>query len=314
MGRMVDGKWLTDAEASAVAADGSWQRSPSLLRRQIGHDPDLPATPGRYHLYAAWNCPWAHRVLLARAILGLEAALPVSFVAPRRSAEGWVFDAAAGYRDDLFGLGALHAVYARGMPDYSGRVTVPLIVDRDSGDLIANESADILRSLPVAFAAAARHPRDLYPRDLRPEIDAWNERIYPALNNGVYRAGFAETQSAYETAAEGVFDMLDAIETRLADAPWLAGDRMTEADIRLFPTLARFDVAYFTAFKLGRRRICDYPAIWRYARRFHALPGVAETVRFDIYRRGYHSRSDKRNPLGIVPIAPDIDWSLSAPG
>lgn len=310
MGQMLDGRWVDDAALGVIRADGSWTRAPSIIRHQIGEEAEFPAVPGRYRLYAAWNCPWAQRVLLTRALLGLGDAIPVSFVAPARTDQGWVFDRATGYTDDLLGKAALHEVYAAGDPEYTGRVTVPLVYDTVTGTLVSNESADLVRMLPTAFAGVARRPLDLYPLALRPEIDRWNDQIHAKLNNGVYRAGFAESQSAYDSAVEEVFATLDAIEDRLSQSPYLAGDQLTEADVRLFPTLARFDVAYYIAFKCCRRRITDYPHVWHYAREFYALPGVADTVRFDIYRRGYFSRSDKRNPLGIVPTAPAIDWSL----
>ena len=310
MGQMLDGRWVDDAALGVIRADGSWTRAPSIIRHQIGEEAEFPAVPGRYRLYAAWNCPWAHRVLLTRALLGLDEAIPVSFVAPARTDQGWVFDPEAGYTDNLLGKAALHEVYAAGDPEYTGRVTVPLVYDTVTGILVSNESADLVRMLPRAFAGVGRRPLDLYPPALRPEIDRWNEQIHAKLNNGVYRAGFAESQSAYDSAVEEVFATLDAIEERLSQSPYLAGDQLTEADVRLFPTLARFDVAYYIAFKCCRRRITDYPHLWRSARGLYALPGVADTVRFDIYRRGYFSRSDKRNPLGIVPTAPAIDWSL----
>ena len=260
MGRMIDGQWFTDdAQAPQVAADGSWQRTPSVVRGWIG-TADLPVAAGRYHLYAAWNCPWAHRVLLTRAVMGLEAAIPVSFAAPRRTDEGWVFDPGAGYVDRVHGFDALHQVYASGEPGYTGRVTVPLLWDLQQARLVSNESADIVRMLATGFRGLATRDIDLLPEDRVAEIDAWNARIHASLNNGVYRAGFAETQAAYETAVAEVFDTLDAIEAQLANTAYLVGDSLTEADLRLFPTLARFDVAYHTAFKCSRRRIADYPA------------------------------------------------------
>jgi len=307
MGQLIDGQWVTDEQVGSISKSGEWTRTPSVLRG--GLEPEN-VTPGRYHLYAAWNCPWAHRVLLTRALLGLEKALPVSFVAPKRTDDGWVFDPDNGYVDLLAGRNALYEVYADGQSDYTGRVTVPLLVEVGTGALISNESADLVRMLPKAFGHLAERPRDLYPDHLAKEIDGWNALIHSRLNNGVYQAGFAESQSAYDTAVKGVFETLDAIETALADKSYLTGDALTEADIRLFPTLARFDVAYFSAFKCMRRRIQDYPSLWRYARRFYALPGIAETVKFDIYRKGYFSQSPKRNPLGIIPIAPVIDWTI----
>ncbi len=203
------------------------------------------------------------------------------------------------------GVSAIHEVYAHQRPGYTGRCTMPVLWDRQTRQIVSNESADIIRM----FLAFGKGP-DLYPEAARVQIDAWNDRSYPSLNNGVYRAGFARTQDAYDTADVEVFETLDAIEAQLRNAKWLAGGDLTEADIRLFPTLARFDVAYHSAFKCNIRRIIDYPSLWTYARRLYAMPGIAEIVRFDVYKNGYHSQSKLRNPLGIVPAGPAIDWSL----
>ena len=305
MGQLLNGRWVTDDVVKNLKTDGAWVRTESVVRGELDG-----ATPGRYHLFAAWNCPWAHRVLLTRAILGLRDALPVSYVSPSRTTDGWVFDSESGYVDQLYGSDALHAVYTRGDSDYTGRVTVPLLYDTEREALVSNESADLVRMIPQAFRSFATHPLDLYPAAVRETIDDWNQLIYKMLNNGVYRAGFASTQEAYDSAVVDVFKMLDRLEEHLSVSAFVAGDVLTEADVRLFPTLARFDVAYYLAFKCCRRRLVEYPALWRYARKIYALDGVAETVNFEIYRQGYFSKSAKRNPLGIVPTAPDIDWSL----
>ena len=317
MGRMIDGRWHTDEDIQA-RPNGSWERTPSVLRNWVTANGEVgptgeggfPAKSGRYHLYVAWNCPWAHRALLTRALKGLEDHIDISVVSPRRTNEGWVFDPENGYVDDLFGVSALHEIYARSEPEYSGRVTVPVLWDKERGEIVSNESADIVRMLGNAFNRVGANDRDFYPVDISAEIDAWNDRIHGDLNNGVYKAGFAESQQAYERATLAVFETLDAMEAQLAASRFLTGEYMTEADIRAFPTLARFDVAYFSAFKCNLRRIADYPRLWRYARMIYHLPGVAGTVRFDIYKRGYHSPSPKRNPLGIVPMGPQIDWAL----
>jgi len=311
MGQMIGGQWQAESgPGGALRSGGAWERTPSVLHDWVTSDGAFPAEAGRYHLYAAWNCPWAHRVLLGRAILGLEDALPVSFVTPRRTSDGWVFGEDPGFQDNLLGAAALHEIYARGCPDYTGRVTVPHLYDSVTDRLVSNESADILRMLATVFLPLASQPRDLVPEARREDIDALNATIHDGLNNAVYRAGFADTQEAYEVAVGTVFETLDVLEGRLADRTWLMGEALTEPDIRLFPTLARFDVAYHTAFRCSRRRLVDYPRLWDYARRFYALPGVADTVNFDIYRRGYFSASPNRNPLGIVPVAPDISWAL----
>ncbi|MEM9031938.1 MAG: glutathione S-transferase C-terminal domain-containing protein [Pseudomonadota bacterium] len=301
MGLMIDGVYRSDDPEPGTTADGSFQRQSATIRNQLPRAADIR----RYHLFAAWNCPWAHRVLLVRALIGLE--LSVSYALPRRTDEGWVFEEEGPYSDQLFGASALHEVYARHRPAYTGRITVPLLWDRETDTAISNESADLVRML----GKAKPNGLDLCPQALEEQIDSWNALVYPALNNGVYRAGFARTQAAYDIAVTEVFAALDEIEAHLAGNTWLCGEELTEADVRLFPTLARFDVAYHYAFKCNIRRLSDYPRLWTYARRFYALPGVARTVRFDIYKQGYFSPSELRNPLGIVPRGPDIDWTLS---
>lgn len=310
MGQLVTGRWVTDDQMTRTDAQGRWHRTPSAFRARIEPGGAHPPEPGRYHLYAAWNCPWAHRALLTRVFKRLESLIPVSFVAPRRTDQGWVFDPDNGYSDDLFAAPALHQLYTRADPAYSGRVTVPLLWDKATDTAVSNESADIVRMLNTAFQGIAPDTPDLYPEPLRDCIDTWNDRIHPYLNNGVYRTGFAASQQAYDEAVAQVFATLDAIEAQLAATPYLTGDTFTEADLRLFPTLVRFDVGYVTAFKCTRNRLTDFPNTWAYARRLYAMPGFADTVRFDIYRRGYNAPSTKRNPLGIVPVAPRSDWKL----
>lgn len=298
MGEMIDGRYHVEGAPADTTVDGAFRRVPSVLRDWIGTEAH-PAEPGRYHLFVAWNCPWAHRVLLARAELGLEA-VSVSYALPRRTEEGWVFD-----DDPELGVAALHEVYARQPEPYTGRVTVPVLRDRVAGRIVSNESADIVRM----FGRFPGVP-DLCPEALQEQIDRWNALICEAVNNGVYRAGFARTQAAYDAAVIELFETLDRLEAHLEGRDWLLGDSFTEADLRLFPTLARFDVAYHYAFKCNIRRLTDYPHLWAYARRIYHRPGVAETVRFDLYKRGYFSPSELRNPLGIVPMGPVIDWSL----
>lgn len=308
MGKLIDGRWHSDEDIRNLSADGAYEREDSLLRHWIDDSKD-PPTPGRYHLYVAWNCPWAHRTLLLRAAKGLEQAIPVSVAAPRRNDQGWVFDRDT-YCDRLYNAGALHEIYSRAAPGYTGRATVPVLFDTREQRIVSNESADIVRMLNDAFNNLATNKTDYYPTALRGEIDHWNELIYPNINNGVYRAGFAATQAAYEAAVLPLFATLDELEKHLEHSSYLAGDRITEADWRLFPTLARFDVAYYGAFKCNVRQLTDYPNLWRYARDLYHQPGVAATVHFDIYRQGYYSRSEKRNPSGIVPVGPSIDWRL----
>lgn len=304
MGVMIDGEYLVDDPDPASSEAGAFKRAASTIRNWITSVGPFTPDPGRYHLYAAWNCPWAHRALLTRALLGLEDVISTAFARPRRTDQGWVFDETGAFSDSQLGVAAMHQVYARQVPGYTGRLTVPVLWDSETAQIVSNESADIVRMLG-AFGGP-----DLYRPELGPEIDVWNERIYRTVNNGVYRAGFARTQAAYDEAVTDVFETLDAIEETLAGQDWLTGDLFTEADVRLFPTLARFDVAYHYAFKCNLRRLTDYPRLWDYARRIYAMPGVADTVRFEIYKQGYFSPSELRNPLGIVPKGPLIDWSL----
>ena len=304
MGLMIDGIYHAEDPGPDTTQDGRFQRQKATIRNWITREGPFTPDPERYHLYAAWNCPWAHRALLIRVLKGLEDTITVAYARPRRTADGWVYDDEGAFADPELGVTALHQVYAKAPAPFTGRITVPLLWDRHTRQPVSNESADIVRMLNDAFPGP-----DFAPGPLRESIDAWNVRIYRDVNNGVYRAGFARTQAAYDVAVAELFDALDEIEAHLADNRYLVGDVFTEADIRLFPTLARFDVAYHYAFKCNIRRLVDYPNLWAYAREIHAMPGVAETVRFDIYKQGYFSPSELRNPLGIVPAGPLIDWS-----
>jgi len=313
MGKLVDGKWLDDDQLTD--ASGTYSRADSVLRNWV--TPDGAAGPtgaggfraeaGRYHLYVALNCPWAHRAIIFRKLKGLEDAISISYVRPRRTDQGWVFD--ADYPDDLLAKSALHEIYTAAIPDYTGRVTVPVLWDRERQTIVSNESSEVIRMLNSAFREFADNEIDYYPVAQRAEIDALNDRIYATVNNGVYRAGFARSQSAYEEAVLALFETLDALDERLAERRYLLGARQSEADWRLFPTLARFDVAYVGAFKCNLRRIVDYENLWPYARDLYQTPGVAETVHHDIYKQGYYSLSELRNPLGIIPKGPEVDFS-----
>jgi putative glutathione S-transferase len=305
MAVMIKGKFHARDPDPGTVKGGEFTRAASSIRHWIAPEGSFLPEHGRYHLYVAWNCPWAHRTLLARVLLALEDAITVAYACPRRTADGWVYDETGPYSDPELGITALHEVYARQHPGYTGNLTVPVLWDRGTGRIVSNESADIVRML-----GSFGQGMDLWPAGLTPEIEEWNTLIYRTVNNGVYRAGFARTQSAYDRAVAEVFDTLDKIEARLATADWLVGDQFTEADLRLFPTLARFDVAYHYAFKCNIKRISEYPNLWRYARRVYAMPGVAGTVDFKIYKQGYFSPSELRNPLGIVPMGPMINWSL----
>jgi putative glutathione S-transferase len=316
---MIDGRWTTDEEASKLKHEaGRWIRPESSIRHWVTADgaagptgeAGFRAEPGRYHLFVSYGCPWAHRTLIYRVLKGLEDLISVSIALPRRSADGWIFtDEPGEYHDDLLGKHALWEVYAESHPGFTGRVTVPLLYDKATGRAVNNESSDIIRMLNSAFDAVGANDRDFYPPALRDEIDALNARIYDNLNNGVYRAGFATTQAAYEEAFDDVFATLDFLDERLADRRYLCGDTATEADWRLFPTLVRFDVAYHYAFKCNLRRLMDYAHLWPYTRDLYQTPGIAEIVFPDLYKHGYFSISELRNPLGIVPKGPLIDFT-----
>jgi putative glutathione S-transferase len=314
MGIMIDGTWRVE-EPDEFGADGRFVRATTSFRSWVTADGrpgpsgagGFEAAAGRYHLYAAISCPWAHRTLLMCKLKGLENAIGLSLVAPRRTDQGWVFEPAGRFADRLLGSRALHEIYRLAEANYSGRVTVPLLFDRERRTIVNNESAEIIRMLNAAFGELATESTDYYPEALRPEIDTLDELVYRTVNNGVYRAGFARSQAAYEEAFDELFATLDRLEERLSTRRYLLGDRLTEADIRLFPTLIRFDVAYHGAFKCNLRRLVDYPNLWGYVRELYQWPGVAETVDLDLYKQGYYARSALRNPLGIVPKGPAID-------
>lgn len=319
---LVNGKWTTSWDpVQATDEKGGFVRQVSSFRNWVTPDgragptgePGFAAEAGRYHLYVALICPWASRTLIARSLKGLEQVISVTVAEPALTEEGWRFgDFPGASRDTVNDVTYMHALYTRADPHFTGRATVPVLWDRKTGTIVNNESADIVRMLNSGFGSLARTDVDLYPEDLRSEIDTLNERIYPGLNNGVYRAGFATTQIAYEEAFRDVFATLDALEDRLAvGGPFLFGDRFTETDIRLFVTLVRFDAAYHGLFKCNLRRLVDYPALSAYLRRVLALPGVPATVNIDHIKRGYYSIR-ALNPTGIVPVGPDLPDILPA--
>ncbi len=315
---LVDGKWRGAWQpVQATDAKGGFVRQISSFRSWV--TPDAAAGPtgeggfraerGRYHLYVALTCPWATRVLIARKLKKLEDAVSVSIVEPAMTDEGWRFgDYPGATRDSVNGATYLHEIYTRADPHFTGRATVPALWDKERRTIVNNESADLLRMFNSGFGALADEAVDLYPQDLRAEIDALNGQVYPSLNNGVYRARFATTQEAYEEAFAGVFAMLDALERRLGPGPCLFGERLTEADIRVFVTLARFDAAYHGQFKCNLRRIADYPGLSAYLARLIALPAFRETFSLDHIKRGYYSIKSL-NPSRIVPLGPDLAWA-----
>ena len=268
------------------------------------------AEPGRYHLYVSYACPWAHRTLIFRALKKLEDVISVSVVDYLMLEEGWTFYGTTGSTGDaLYGSKRLHEIYTRADPHYSGRVTVPVLWDKQRETIVSNESAEIIRMLNSAFDEFGDATLDFYPEQLRGEIDALNDLIYPNINNGVYRAGFATTQDAYEEAFGQLFNTLDKLEDKLSTQRYLTGSNLTEADWRLFTTLLRFDPVYVGHFKCNLRRIADYPNLWNYTRELYQVPGVASTVDME-HIKGHYYRSHKTiNPTGIVPFGPDIDFS-----
>jgi len=264
--------------------------------------------PGRYHLYVSLACPWAHRTLIMRALKGLENVVTASVTHWLMGAQGWTFEPGDGVvPDTLYGSRYLHEVYARADGTYSGRVTVPVLWDQHTQSIVNNESADIIRMLGKAFDGIGARPGDYYPANLRDEIDAVNERVYDTLNNGVYKAGFATTQAAYEAAVVPLFETLDWLEQRLAHTRYLVGDKLTEADIRLFTTLIRFDSVYHGHFKCNLRRLVDYPRLWAYTRDIYQLSGVAGTVNLAHIKGHYYGSHRQINPTGIVPLGPYLD-------
>lgn len=320
MGQLVEGQWQRGRpDAATGAADGAFRRAPARFRNWITPDGapgptgrgGFAAESGRYHLYVSYACPWAHRTLIVRALKGLAPHIGVSVVHPDLGEDGWTFatDFPGTTGDRLHGLPFLRDLYLRADPRASGRVTVPVLWDRDLGTIVSNESSDILRMLGSAFARIAGPGPDLYPAPLRAEIDRLNADIYDGLNNGVYRAGFATTQAAYDAAVRGVFATLEMLEARLAARRYLAGDAPTEADWRLFPTLVRFDAVYHGHFRCNRNRLIDFPNLWGYTRELFQMPGIAGTVRMDHIVRHYHVSHRTLNPHGIVPIGPVLDFA-----
>ena len=309
---LVDGKWTDNWQPVQKADDkGRFIRQVSGFRNWI--TPDGSAGPtgeggfaaeaGRYRLYVALICPWASRALIVRKLKGLQDILPVTVVNPTLTDQGWAFGDYPGADDDpLFSARYMHEIYTRADPAYTGRATVPVLWDMQRNVMVNNESADIIRMLDTAFEGIVPSDLRLYPADLAPQIDSLNARIYDDLNNGVYRAGFATTQAAYDEAVEGVFAMLDEVEGRLT-GDYLFGDRLTESDVRTFVTLIRFDAAYHGVFKTNRRQIADYPRLSAYMERILRLPGIAETVNMDHITRGYYSIKSL-NPNGIRPTGP----------
>ena len=316
MGILVDGVWR-DVPRDTTRTGGRFVRTETAFRNWITPDGSpgtsgsggFAAAHGRYHLYVSLACPWAHRTLIMRALKGLEGSIGVSVVHWLLLENGWTFEPGPGVVPDSVNHARyLHQVYAKASPAYSGRVSVPVLWDKQCATIVNNESSEIIRMLNSAFDGIGARSSDYYPRDLRGEIDALNSRIYDTLNNGVYKAGFASTQSAYEDAVRPLFETLDWLEQRLAGSQFLCGERLTEADIRLFTTLIRFDPVYFGHFKCNVRRIADYPALAAYTRRLYRLPAIFPTVDFHHIKHHYYASHRTINPTGIVPLGPAMDF------
>ena len=298
-----------------IADDGEFVRKPTSFHGQIKRDGTTGFLPEahRYHLYVSLACPWAHRTLILRKLKRLEDAITVDVVDPLLDSRGWSFEqnvpGATG--DRVGGRSLLREVYLASAPDYEGAITVPVLWDRKSEIVVNNESSEIIRMLNGEFDDVAGYPDvDLYPEPLRVEIDALNEWIYPEINNGVYRCGFARNQEAYSRAVRILFAALDRVEAILERTRYLCGDQLTEADVRLFTTLVRFDCVYVSHFKCNVRRLVDYPNLWGYTRDIFQLPGVAETVNLEHIKRHYFESHRQINPFGIVPDGPDVDFEI----
>jgi putative glutathione S-transferase len=314
LGALVEGVWQ-DQPHNIVG--GRFMRRESQFRSWVTADGapgpsgegGFRAAPGRYHLYVSLACPWAHRTFIFRKLKGLEGIVSASVSNWDNLAEGWTFTPGPGViPDTVNGARLLHEVYTKARPTYTGRVTVPVLWDRERSTIVNNESSEIIRMFNSAFDGVGAAPGDYYPVELRPEIDAVNKRVYETLNNGVYRCGFATLQEAYDEAVVPLFETLDWMEERLAKRRYLCGDRLTEADWRAFTTLVRFDPVYYSHFKCNLRRIVDYPNLWAYTRDLYQHPGVAETVDFDHIKRHYYGSQRRVNPTGIVPRGPILDF------
>jgi len=318
MGLLVDGHWQDKWYESSK--DGAFQREQAKRRNWVTANGEpgpsgeggFAAEAGRYHLYVSLACPWAHRTLILRKLKGLESLIDVSVVSWLMLENGWTFDTALGSTGDkLDGFDFMHQRYTADTADYTGRVTVPVLWDKKLKRIVSNESAEIIRMFNSAFDDLTGNDLDFYPAPLRGEIDALNERIYPAVNNGVYRAGFATSQQAYEEAFDEVFAELDHLEGVLSANRYLSGEYLTDADVRLFTTIIRFDAVYHGHFKCNLRRIADYPNLSNWLREMYQLPGIAETVDFQHIKNHYYGSHKTINPTGVVPKGPEQDFTVA---
>ena len=317
MGLLIEGVWH-DQWYDTASTGGRFVRKASQFRNWVTPDGSpgptgtggFKAEPGRYHLYVSYACPWAHRTLIFRAIAGLEESISLSVVHWLMGERGWTFEAGEGViADPILNASYLHEIYTHADPKYTGRVTVPILWDKQTQTIVNNESSEIIRMFNSAFDRIGAKPGDYYPEALRDEIDSLNDRIYNTVNNGVYKCGFATTQAAYEEALKPLFETLDWLEQRLSGQRYLTGNQVTEADWRLFTTLLRFDPVYVGHFKCNVRRIVDYPNLWAYVRDLYQVPGVADTVNFLHIKGHYYQSHTTINPTGVVPVGPEIDFT-----
>jgi len=330
MGLLIDGAWNQDdsaaakgeaAKGDAARSAGRFERGDAAFRNWVTPDgrpgptgsDGFSAAEGRYHLYVSLACPWAHRTLIMRALKGLERIIPVSVTHWLMAEQGWSFSPGESViPDPLFNSRYLHEIYTRADAHYTGRVTVPVLWDQHTQTIVNNESSEIIRMFNSAFDGIGARAGDYYPKELRDEIDELNARIYDTVNNGVYKAGFATSQTAYEEAVIPLFETLDWLEQRLSQSRFLCDDTLTEADIRLFTTLVRFDAVYHGHFKCNIRRVIDYKNLWAYTRDIYQVPGVAATVNLAHIKRHYYQSHKRINPTGVVPVGPAIDFDAPA--
>ncbi len=318
MGLLIDGEWR-DKWYDTESTGGKFERSTSKFRNWVTADGSagpsgksgFQAQSGRYHLYVSYACPWAHRALIFRALKDLTDHISVSVVHPDMMEDGWTFatDFEGATGDTLFGSDFLRDIYIKADPNFTGRVTVPVLWDKAQSTIVSNESAEIIRMFNSAFNEITGNTDDYWPTDLREQIADINERVYETVNNGVYKAGFATSQDAYDDAVHPLFDSLAWLESILENNRFLAGDKLTEADWRLFTTLARFDLVYHTHFKCNHKRLTDYPNLWAYTRQLYQHADIAETVHFDHIVRHYHFSQTTVNPHQIIPINPTVDFT-----
>jgi glutathionyl-hydroquinone reductase len=313
MGVLIDGRWVDGELPREISTSGAFERSDSVFRERVSADgcSGFKAESGRYHLYVAHGCPWAHRALIYRSIKKLESVISVAYAVPGLREFGWTFLRDDRYPDclpdEVNAFHHLYEAYVASDATYTGKVTVPTLWDRKTKRIINNESSEIIRMFNSEFDAITGDHTDFYPPRLRAEVDDVNERVYRTVNNGVYRAGFAKSQSAYDEAYDGLFETLDRLEARLSRQRYLVGGQITEADWRLFPSLVRFDVAYFPLFKCNRQRISDYPNLSNYMRELYQVPGIAATVKPRYYVINYYSIA-KVNPTLIIPKGTPVDF------